>query len=206
MSDVEKGETPVATAAVPVAAAATGIPMRDQEKIGAKCCGCLCDYRRAVVAGSIVCIVWYIIAIILAATGVGAIAVVNDNSDTLDLTDEDQQDLTYGGADMAVLIVIYALLMCFAIFALVAALRFSVCMLGTVVFLILVQFGWSLYLAIANVTFTTATTTVSIIISIIAYGLWLYPVIGLITEIKSGVMSCKTYPREAYSCCCSPKV
>ena len=38
MSDVEKGETPVATAAVPVAAAATGIPMRDQEKIGAKCC------------------------------------------------------------------------------------------------------------------------------------------------------------------------
>ena len=38
MSDVEKGETPVAAAAVPVAAAATGIPMRDQEKIGAKCC------------------------------------------------------------------------------------------------------------------------------------------------------------------------
>jgi hypothetical protein len=38
MTDVEKGETPVAEAAVPVAAVATDIPMRDQEKIGAKCC------------------------------------------------------------------------------------------------------------------------------------------------------------------------
>jgi hypothetical protein len=39
MSDVEKGNaTPVAVAAVPVAAAAIDIPMRDQEKIGAKCC------------------------------------------------------------------------------------------------------------------------------------------------------------------------
>jgi hypothetical protein len=34
MSDVEKGETPVASVAV----AATDIPMRDQEKVGAKCC------------------------------------------------------------------------------------------------------------------------------------------------------------------------
>ena len=156
----------------------------------------MCDYRRAVVAGSIVGIVWNIIAIILFATGIGAVAIVNNNSDNLDLTDENQQDLTDGAAEMVVIIVIYALLLCFSIFALVAALRFSVCMLGTVVFFILVQFGWSLYVSIAPVAYNTAVMTVSIIVSIIAYGLWLYPVIGLITEIKSGVMSCKTYPRE----------
>ena len=156
----------------------------------------MCDYRRAVVAGSIVGIVWNIIAIILFATGIGAVAIVNNNSDNLDLTDENQQDLTDGAAEMVVIIVIYALLLCFSIFALVAALRFSVCMLGTMVFFILVQFGWELYLAIANVALNTAEMTVSIIISIIIYGLMLYPVIGLITEIKSGVMSCATYSRE----------
>ena len=36
--DPEKDETPVASAAVPVAAAADDIPLRDQEKVGAKCC------------------------------------------------------------------------------------------------------------------------------------------------------------------------
>jgi hypothetical protein len=37
--DLEKDETPVASVAVPVAEAdEDDIPMRDQEKVGAKCC------------------------------------------------------------------------------------------------------------------------------------------------------------------------
>ena len=36
--DLEKDETPVAAVAVPVAAADDDNPMRDQEKVGAKCC------------------------------------------------------------------------------------------------------------------------------------------------------------------------
>ena len=158
----------------------------------------MCDYRRAVVVISIVYMVWYSIAIIVIATGSGLAAggAFGVYGTDLDLSDEDQQDLTDTGVALVAVIVIYAILMCFSIFALVAALRFSVCMLGTVVFFILVQFGWSLYVSIAPVAYNTAGMTVSIIVSIIAYGLWLYPVIGLITEIKSGVMSCKTYPRE----------
>ena len=36
--DLEKDETPVASVAVLVAAADDDNPMRDQEKVGAKCC------------------------------------------------------------------------------------------------------------------------------------------------------------------------
>ena len=155
----------------------------------------MCDYRRAVVAGSIVYMVWYIIAIILFATGAG-VGAVAANADYLDLSDEDQQNLREGTIADGVAAGIYAILLCFAIFTLVAALRYSVCMLGTVVFLILVQFGWSIYSLFAALDYGTGAITGGIIVYIIVYGLFLYPVIGLITEIKSGLMSKETYPRE----------
>ena len=139
--------------------------------------------------------VWYIIAIILFATGAG-VGAVAANADYLDLSDEDQQNLREGTIADGVVAGIYAILLCFAIFTLVAALRYSVCMLGTVVFLILVQFGWSIYDLFAALVYGTGAITGGIIVYIIVYGLFLYPVIGLITEIKSGLMSKETYPRE----------
>ena len=157
--------------------------------------GCLCDYRRAVVAISIVGIVWNVIAIILFATGAG-VGAVAANADYLDLSDEDQQNLREGTIADGAVAGIYAILLCFSIFSLVAALRYSVSMLGTVVLFILVQLGWSLYVVIGNPSNGTGVIIGGIIGSIIGYGLWLYPVIGLITEIKSGLMSKETYPRE----------
>jgi len=201
MSDVEKGETVVASAAVPVAVAATDIPMRDQEKIGAKCCGCLCDYRRAVVAISIIYIVRYIIAIIFTTTG--ATLVGTANAESFNMTEEEQTTMaiSMGGAAAA-----WAILLCCNIFSLVAALRYSVCMLSTVVLLILAGFGWNIYEIIAVSVADTGVIIGSIIVVSIGCALALYPVVGLILEIKSGIMSKETYPREAYSCCCSPKV
>ena len=157
--------------------------------------GCLCDYRRAVVAMSIVGIVWNIIAIIFFALGSGAAAVAA-NADYLDLSEEDQENFRAVTINTGVLAGVYAILLCFSVFSLVAALRYSVCMLGTVVLFILVQLGWSLYVVIGNPSNGTGAITGGIIGSIIGYGLWLYPVIGLIIEIKSGVMSRETYPRE----------
>ncbi|OEU17931.1 hypothetical protein FRACYDRAFT_238361 [Fragilariopsis cylindrus CCMP1102] len=145
--DLEKDETPVA-------ADEDAISMRDQEKVGAKCCGCLCDYRRAVVAISIVGIVWNIIAIIIFALGSGAAAIAA-NADSLDLSEEDQENFRATTINAGVVAVI------------------------------------------GNPYNGTGAITGGIIGSIIGYGLWLYPVIGLITEIKSGLMSKETYPREA---------
>ena len=155
----------------------------------------MCDYRRAVIAISIVDIVWNIIAIIFFALGSGAAAVAA-NADYLDLSEEDQENFRAVTINTGVLAGVYAILLCFSVFSLVAALRYSVCMLGTVVLFILVQLGWSLYVVIGNPSNGTGVIIGGIIGSIIGYGLCLYPVIGLITEIKSGVMSRETYPRE----------
>ena len=155
----------------------------------------MCDYRRAVVAISIVGIVWNIIAIIIFALGSGAAAIAA-NADSLDLSEEDQENFRATTINAGVVAGIYAILLCMSIFSLVAALRYSVCMLGTVVLFILVQLGWSLYVVIGNPSNGTGVIIGGIIGSIIGYGLWLYPVIGLIIEIKSGLMSKENYPRE----------
>lgn len=184
MTDVEKGETPVAEAAVPVAAVATDIPMRDQEKIGAKCCGCFCDYRRAVVAASIIfmvgCLVDVILFAIFSTTGQSAMNVYAASA------------------------IIAAILFFVNLFALVAALRYSLRMLRSALLFILIEFGWDIYES--TVKYAGSSLIYGIVGTVIGYGLYIYPLVGLILEIKSGVMSKETYPREAYSCCCQPKV
>jgi len=209
--DDNEGEVKVAAVAIPVADAAD-MTMKDQEKQGAKCCFCCCDYRRAVVAISVCYIVYYILLIILSATGAGASLVVRDVID--DMTQEDRDNLEDMGTMAIVTIVVSVLFLFFNIWTLCAALRYSTCMLSTNVCLILIQLGFNIYSYWAaadqayneyNVPFNTTNLIVSIVLSIIFYGLYLYPVIGLISEIKSGVMSQATYPREAYSCCCNPK-
>jgi len=213
----DESEVKIAAVAIPVADAAE-MAMKDQEKQGAKCCFICCDYRRAVVAMSILCIIYDIIVIILLALTSAAsfvtVPAVYDNIDDITLTQEDQDNLEEVGYVAIVAIVIYAIFFFFNIWTLCAALRYSTCMLSTNVIVILVQFGFNIYNYWQfyhqqeeqyTSEFQTGSFIGSIVGSVIGYGLYLYPVIGLISEIKSGVMSQETYPREAYSCCCNPK-
>ena len=41
-----------------------------------------------------------------------------------------------------------------------------------------------------------------IMISTVCTALFLYPHIGFIMEVKKGIMTRETYPREEFSCCC----
>jgi hypothetical protein len=83
-------------------------------------------------------------------------------------------------------------------------------MLGTAVFLILIGLGWDIF---ASIVFQYSTPyensrvytgdfyslyaiIVSVPVYIILTGLYIYPVVGLISEIKNGIMSRETYPRE----------
>ena len=102
-------------------------------------------------------------------------------------------------------IVVPVIFLSFNIWTLCAALRYSTCMLSTNVCLILIQLSFNIYSYWAapdqvydkyNVEFNTTNFIVSIVLSIIFYGLYLYPVIGLISKIKSGVMSQETYPQR----------
>jgi len=207
----DESEVKIAAVAIPVADAAE-LAMKDQEKQGAKCCFCCCDYRRAVVAMSIGYIIYHIIMIILSATGSVGSFIVHDVFD--DFTEEDQDNLEALGVALIVSIIVSAIFLIFNIWTLCAALWYNTCMLSTNVILILIQLGFTIYNNWAiqhqqeeqyGMEFNTGTFIGNIVGSVISYGLYLYPVIGLISEIKSGVMSQKTYPREAYSCFCNPK-
>ena len=44
---------------------------------------------------------------------------------------------------------------------------------------------------------------VNIVLSGIGTLLYIYPHMGLMNEIKQGIMSPETYPREEFSCCCT---
>ena len=147
------------------------------EKQGGKFCGCCCDYRRAVVVLSVIGIVLMAILIVLTLVGVGS------------------------GASMAADAAMFAVIICFYIFQLDAALKYNVCMLGTVVVFHLLAFVYNIW-----ETSVTAETAGRMAIGIVITGLWtvllIYPTVGLIMEINSGIMSPATYPREAHSFCC----
>jgi hypothetical protein len=111
-----------------------------------------------------------------------------------------------------VTIVVFALFSFCNIVTVWAALRYHICMLSTMVFVIFIRLGLNIYQACLlgnkiarrrEYGFTSAllesgygNVIGSIVVSTICYGLYLYPVIGLISEIKNGIMSQETYPRE----------
>ena len=44
---------------------------------------------------------------------------------------------------------------------------------------------------------------VGYIMNAILSALWAYPSVFLFNEIRNGIMSAETYPREKHSCCCA---
>jgi hypothetical protein len=99
-----------------------------------------------------------------------------------------------------------------AIVALLGARFYNIWMLGVVVCWYVVSYALGLFFAIDNVNQVNNLSNPDIpeyrfpigafIFSAIVTALWIYPHIGLIVEIKKGIMSRETYPREEYSCCC----
>ncbi|VEU36924.1 unnamed protein product [Pseudo-nitzschia multistriata] len=190
---------------VPVATPEAEVPMKDQEKIGAKCCGCCCDYRRATIVFGILNLissVWGVVLAIGLLTG-GALI----GSDGVEEWEDE--------AGSASLYILGGILMFVSVcgvgfysFQIHAAKKFNVCGLKLVIawdifticfriaeLIIQQQHSGDVGVMINNLFWTVAI-----------YGLSLYPIVGLVFEIQKGIMSEETYPREAYSCCCEPKV
>jgi hypothetical protein len=102
-------------------------------------------------------------------------------------------------------IIISAIGLTMAVVALVGARRYSIPMLALAVVWFLVRYGVVVYLATetesTDLPLDTSLMEWIIFQSVITC-LWIYPFIFLIKEIKNGIMSYDTYPREEYSCCC----
>lgn len=186
-----------------------------EEKQGGKCCGSCCDFRRAVIVLSIIGIVYWVIILILGLTGVGVgIARAGQFSEL----DDDAANIAATVSSLValgagILTAIAVVNMIFFIFQLVGALKYNMCMLVTCLVVNLIQLVYNVVTGFTNPstmpdgTESLAFTIISAIINLIIYILlFIYPLGMLIKEIKGGIMSEATYPREAYSCCCEPQV
>lgn len=182
---------------------------------------CCCDYRRAVIVLAIIDIVYYCVFAVLLGVGVGVGAYFAGQN----INDDNVASSIQAGIGIigGVIIAIYVVAALGGVFKLVAALKFNVCMLITSVVFDLIGFASAVYQATTptpitywdeytgqwdtyEVPRTTGQIFGGVLIAIIFSGLIIYPTIGLIVEIKKGIMSKETYPREAYSCCCQPNV
>lgn len=197
MADVTEVKEVTAT---PVAVSAS------DEKQGAICCGCCCDYRRAVIVLAILGIVSQAINFILAIVGV---TVGSSVAADIEGDDDVMEDLSAAAEDVSEYFGWYAIgfavAICFYVFQLFAALKYNVCMLATVVVFDLISMAYNVWYSAAT-SEDAATTTVGVIFYVAIHCLFIYPTVGLLMEIRNGIMSVETYPREAHSCCCDPKV
>jgi hypothetical protein len=117
---------PGSSVAIPAGNAASSVPMWQQEKVGAKCCGCCCDYRRAVIVVAIIGIVFGVINVITLVT-------VSSIGFTGAIEDDQVKDVLKGPVAVAAALTIISLLT--SICGLFGALKYNI-------WLVAVQLGW----------------------------------------------------------------
>ena len=153
----------------------------------------------------IIGLVFAIINLVLYVTGA---AIVGSLSTACAFDDDIYGDfcaeVNAGTYSLAIVAVIGALQVLFYIFQIVAAIKYNVWMLATVIVVNLAWFVLAIIQVFRGPAQSTGNVVGSIVFYVIFFALEIYPTAGLLKEIKAGTMSKETYPREAYSCCCQP--
>lgn len=216
MTDIEK--EPVAVALPPGAVApadspegptgsqghSSGTPMWQQEKQGSRCCGFCCDFRRAVIILGIISLLFnfgYFIFGIVAPDKIPSAGVEYDD----DVTEQVVDDL------IRVTTILSGVSLVCTICALVGAIKYNIYLVAVNVLWIFGNFVARTMTSIEyanDINQTNPEEELSlipnVILSAIFAGLYMYPHVGFIHEVRQGIMSYETYPREEYSCCCTP--
>lgn len=193
--------------AVPLASGDNGgtTPMWQQEKQGSKCCFCCCDFRRAVIIINIVSILLGILGIL------GGYVDRELDVDQIGLETPEAEILWEDAAEDRAIYAIVSVVA--AAVALFGAIRFSLWMVAVnalwiVANLVLTSLSWASLVDDVNAAQPDATDInayPAIIVTAIVSVCFLYAHLGLMQEVRSGIMTAETYPREQYSCCCAPK-
>ena len=184
--------------------------MKTRTKLGGKCCGCLCDYRKAV----LIVMTMYIFQQCLALVTYIATNVAMRKAP---IDDDDLVEFATRANRFASLFVVFSLLT--SAMALIGALRFNIWLVATNVIWIVTNFIVAIfYTAKVNdemnehydyEDYGEASPTRSpglLVIHTIMMILLVYPQLGFIREVRLGIMSYDTYhTREAYSCCCNSR-
>lgn len=223
-SNDEKASQNVETIEVPVIAQTASVPVTTSTTIltgmtnstsepeprqGQKCCGCCCDYRRAVIIVNLVIIILEAIVFILAATG-SLGYVVDTGAEGTDLLDK------YSTTEMifsAVSIVLCGV-------AIGGAYSYNIIMVGLNVLWLVVGYVLGIFLVINfcndycdeweayydnSDNYASCYCYVNgaaMVLAAVVMVLWIYPHVGFIVQVRKGVMSKDTYAREQFSCCC----
>jgi len=200
------------------------VPMRDQEKQGGKCCGGCCDYRRAVI---ILCIVSLVFSTIGLLNSAGSTV---DDEGYPRLTEIFKDHYTgilivsIVGIVLTIVELFGAIIFNFYMVALyvfwsILELIITIVLHKSMVDELLDCAGTSSCLndgATTAVDFNDVDMKkfedgmnmfliTTYVVSAIFTFLWVYPSVVLAIEIKKGVMTKETYPREEMSCCCVQK-
>jgi hypothetical protein len=194
------------------------VPMHQQEKQGGKCCGGCCDYRRAVIVLCIVSLVFSVIGIINPAL---------DSSFEDAAYPELSKIISDHSTDLLIMGIVHIVM---TLVALVGALIFNFYMvalyvLWSILYLIVsiilekqmvdemldwidTQYTDDVWSGTDRDALESGINTYMIITYVITAlftALWVYPSVFLSVEIKKGIMTKETYPREEMSCCCVAK-
>ena len=101
------------------------VPMGQQAKVGAKCCGCCCDYRRAVIVVASIGIALTVISLISSLSAISAASsTASYYTDDVYMDDGTVQDAVNYGVGVVVILAILGVSA--SVCALVGAIRFNI--------------------------------------------------------------------------------
>ncbi len=180
----------------------SSMPMWQQEKQGAKCCGCCCDYRRAVIILAVIsiCVNLATVILFLAAISTPTTSVNVDDDVALAIYDD----------SLTTQIVVSGISLACSICALVGAKIYNIPLVAINTLWYVAGFVINTVVIIntnsdvQDQTGTSLPVVPNIVASAIGAIIFMYPHIGFMYEVKVGIMSYATYPREEFSCCCAP--
>jgi fumarate reductase subunit C len=200
LATTQAPETAIAPASMQAPAIAQ---VASPPKQGAKCCGFCCDYRRAVIIVNIVIIILeFILIITLTTYGVGFYY--------QGVSSEAWEEHLETCAIVEIICSIVSIALSSA--AIAGAVKYNMFLVGANGVWLIVGY----IIALISVLNACNTWNVeypysyyecqvngfAILVSLVVAGLWAYPHVGFIHEVRKGIMSENTYSREEYSCCC----
>jgi hypothetical protein len=199
-------ETTIATtiATLPQNAA---VPIHLQEKMGSKCCGACCDYRRAVIIMTGIYIgfgVFYIIGL----SGDDVNGIYGDDEFVDEVSEIRGEYSTKASIFLSVALITNVI-------AMVGAVHFNIWMVGLhTVWMVLVYISLVILTVkrdsdleepYESADLELASSVPGFVINGLFTALFMYPLLGFITEVRAGILTRETYAREEFSCCCTSR-
>lgn len=171
-----------------------------REKQGGKFCGCCCDYRRAVIIVVLVLVVCEILVLIAVLAGEYSRVYCGDYYECDEFMNKYET--------MEIIFSVVSIIL--GIAAIVGARIFNTFLVGANAFWLIAGIILNAVISMQmckewqdqGAEYTCQTPYGLFVIAVIIVLLFVYPHVGFIVEVKKGIMSHETYPREEYSCCC----